>query len=56
LDKKAKKRLEVLRKKVTQLQQLLVAAKQQPDDPEEPARLQADLEKAQAEMQKLKAS
>jgi len=56
MDKKAKKRVEVLRKKITQFQVLLTAAKEQPDDPEEPARIQADIEKAQEEMQKLKAS
>jgi len=56
MDKKAKKRIEVLRKKITQMQQLLVASKQQPDDPDEPARIQADIETAQAEMHKLKAS
>jgi hypothetical protein len=56
LDKKAKKRIEVLRKKITQYQQLLAAAKEQPDDPDEPARLQVDIDKAQEEMQKLKAS
>ncbi len=56
MDKKAKKRVEVLRKKITQYQVLLTAAKQQPDDPDEPARIQADIEKAQEEMQKLKAS
>lgn len=56
MDKKAKKRVEVLRKKISQLQQLLVAAKQQPDDPAEPARLQAELDKAQAELSKLKES
>ncbi len=56
MDKKAKKRAEVLRKKITQLQQLLVAAKQQPDDPDEPARLQADIDKAHEELHKLKAS
>ncbi len=56
MDKKAKKRIEVLRKKITQMQQLLVAAKQQPDDPEEPARIQADIDKLKEEMQKLKAS
>ena len=56
MDKKAKKRVEVLRKKIVQMQQLLAAAKQQPDDPDEPARLQADIDKAQEEMQKLKAS
>gem|GEM_PF-1544445 len=37
MDKKAKKRVEVLKKKITQTQQLLAAAKQQPDDPEERA-------------------
>lgn len=56
MDKKAKKRTEVLRKKIAQLQQLLAAAKQQPDDPEEPARLQADLDKAQKELHELKDS
>jgi len=56
MDKKAKKRVEVLRKKIAQLQQLLVASKEQPDDPEEPARLQAELDKATEELQKLKAS
>lgn len=54
MDKKAKKRVEVLRKKIAQLQQLLTAAKQQPDDPDEPKRLQADLDKAQAELHSLK--
>jgi hypothetical protein len=56
MDKKAKKRVEVLRKKIAQLQQLLIAAKQQPDDPDEPARLQADLDKAQKELHELKDS
>ena len=56
MDKKAKKRAEVLRKKITQLQQLLAAAKEQPDDPEEPARLQAEIDGLQAEMHQLKAS
>ena len=56
MDKKAKKRVEVLRKKITQMQQLLAAAKQQPDDPDEPARIQAEIDQAHQEMQKLKAS
>lgn len=56
MDKKAKKRVEVLRKKIAQLQQLLAAAKLQPDDPEEPARLQADLDSAQKELHELKVS
>ena len=56
MDKKAKKRIEVLRKKMPQLQQLLAAAKEQPDDPEEPARLQAEIDAAKAEIGKLKSS
>ena len=56
MDKKAKKRIEVLRKKITQLQQLIAAARQQPDDPDEPRRLQAELDKAQEELSKLKDS
>ena len=56
MDKKAKKRIEVLRKKVAQLQKQLAGAKQQPDDPEEPARIQADIDAAKAEMDKLKSS
>lgn len=56
MDKKAKKRVEVLRKKISQLQHLLAAARQQPDDPDEPRRLQADLDKAQEELHKLKDS
>ena len=56
MDTKAKKRIEVLRKRIPQLQLLLAAAKQQPDDPEEPARLQAELAKVQEEIQKLKDS
>lgn len=56
MDKKAKKRVEVLRKKISQTQQRLAAAKLQPDDPEEPARLQAELDAMMAEMQKLKDS
>jgi hypothetical protein len=54
MDKKAKKRAEVLRKKLTQLQQLLAASREQPDDPQEPARLQAEIDKVQEELHKLK--
>lgn len=56
MDKKTKKRIEVLRKKLPQLQQMLAGAKEQPDDPEEPARLQAELDAAKAEIHKLKSS
>ena len=50
MDKKAKKRIEVIRQKLTTLQQQLAGAKRQPDDPQEPARLQAEIDKLQAEL------
>ncbi|MCA9236179.1 MAG: hypothetical protein KDA44_11955 [Planctomycetales bacterium] len=56
MDKKAKKRIEVLRKKLDTLQQKLAGAKQQPDDPDEPARIQQEIDDARAEMKTLKAS
>lgn len=54
MDKKAKKRVEVLRKKLATLQQQLAGAKQQPDDPDEPARIQAEIDKTHAELARLK--
>lgn len=54
MDKKAKKRIEVLRKKVTHLQQQLAGAKQQMDDPREVQQLEASIAEAQAEIEKLK--
>jgi hypothetical protein len=56
MDKKAKKRIEIIRQKLATLQQQLTGAKRQPDDPEEPARLQAEIDKLHAEMAKLKES
>jgi len=56
MDKKAKKRIDVIRQKLTTLQQQLAGAKRQPDDPHEPARLQAEIDKLQQELTKLKES
>ena len=56
MDKKAKKRLEVLRKKVGDLQPRLAGAKQQMDDPREVKLLEEQLAAAQHEIDKLKAS
>ena len=56
MDKKAKKRVEVLRKKLETLQQKLSGAKQQMDDPEEVQQLQAQIDAAKTEMAELKAS
>lgn len=56
MDKKAKKRIEVLRKKVTQLQQRLAGAKEQMDDPEEVRQYESQIAEAQQEIEKLKTS
>jgi hypothetical protein len=56
MDKKAKKRIEVLRKKITQLQQQLAGAKQQMDDPDEVRQYELQIAAAQEEIDKLKAS
>lgn len=54
MDKKAKKRIEVIRQKLATLQQQLSGAKRQPDDPQEPVRLQAEIDKLQQELARLK--
>jgi hypothetical protein len=54
MDKKAKKRIELLRKKISDLQPRLAGAKRQLDDPDEVRRLEAELAAAQAEIEKLK--
>jgi hypothetical protein len=54
VDKKDKKRLEVLQQKISKLQQLLAAAKKQPDDPADVPRLEKELAAAHAELTALK--
>ena len=56
MDKKAKKRIEVLRGKLATLQPKLAGAKQQPDDPGEPARIQKEIDAIRAEIETLKNS
>ncbi len=56
MDKKAKKRHEVIKKKLEQLRQQLAGAKQQPDDPDEIIQLQAEIGKLEAEALELKQS
>ena len=56
MDKKAKKRVQVLRQKLAKLQQQLTGAKQQMDDPEEVPRIEKSIADVQAEMAKLKES
>ena len=54
MDKKKKKRLDVLQQKITKLQKLLAAEKKQPDDPTEIPRIEAELTKAHEEITSLK--
>lgn len=56
MDKKAKKRVEVLRKKIAQLQQQLAGERQQMDDPHLVQQLEASIAEAQQEIEKLKVS
>jgi hypothetical protein len=54
MDKKAQKRIEMLRKKVNDIQQRLAGARKQMDDPSEVAQLESELAAAQQEIEKLK--
>lgn len=54
MDTKAKKRHEVIKKKLEQLRPRLAGAKQQADDPSEAADLQKEIDALEAEMAKLK--
>ena len=54
MDKKAKKKVDVLRQRLTKLHQQLSGAKKQLDDPSEVQRLERDVAAAEAELEKLK--
>ena len=56
MDKKAKKRIDLLHKKMNDLQQRLSGARKQMDDESEVRQLEADLAATKAEIEKLKAS
>lgn len=56
MDKKAKKRIDLLRKKVIDMQQRLSGAKQQMDDPSEVQQLEQEIAAAKQEIEKLSAS
>ncbi len=55
VDKKAKKKIDVLRDRITKLRQQLAGAKKQLDDPEEVERLEREIAAAQAELDKINA-
>jgi hypothetical protein len=54
VDKKAKKRIEVLRQKIQKLQLQLAGARQQQDEPGEVTKLEAEIAAAQSEIERLK--
>ena len=54
VDRKTKKKLEVLRKKLGTLRQQLAGVRRQTDDPSEVERLAAETSKVEEEMKKLK--
>jgi hypothetical protein len=53
VDKKAKKKQDILRQRLQKLNQQLAGARKQMDDPEEVRRLESDLATAKAELDKL---
>ncbi|MDG2383954.1 MAG: hypothetical protein P8N76_19945 [Pirellulaceae bacterium] len=56
MDKKAKKRIEVLRQRIVKIQQQLSGARQQDDEPGEVERLEQEINDVKAEIEKLKSS
>ena len=56
MDTKAKKKIDVLRQRLTKLQQQLAGARKQMDDPDEVRRLEKEVSAAEVELEKLKAS
>lgn len=56
MDKKSQKRIDLLRKKVGDLQQRLAGARKQMDDAHEVVQLEKELAEAQQEIEKLKKS
>jgi ribosomal protein L29 len=54
MDKRDKKRSEVLKTRLVKLRQLLAAAKSQPDDVDEIRKLEKEIADATAELAKLK--
>lgn len=54
MDKKTKKRLEILRQKVERSQKLLAAAKEQTDEPNEIVQIEKQIEEYKSEIAELK--
>lgn len=56
MDKKAKKRIDLLNQKLQKLRQQLAGAKKQLDDPADVKRLEAEIATAEGELRELKKS
>ena len=56
MNKKVKKKLDVVHRKLQQLRQRLAGAKQQDDEPGEIQRLEDEIRSLEAEVEKLRAS
>jgi cob(I)alamin adenosyltransferase len=56
MDKKAKKKLDVINQKLAKMRQQLAGARKQDDEPGEVKRLEEEIAALQAEAEKLKAS
>jgi hypothetical protein len=56
MDKKAKKRIDLLNQKLQKLRQQLAGAKKQLDDPADVKRLEAEIAAAEGELRELKKS
>jgi DNA-binding FrmR family transcriptional regulator len=54
MDKKAKKRIDLLQPKLQKLRQQLAGAKKQLDEPDEVKRLESEIAAIEAELRKLK--
>ncbi|HUY89520.1 MAG TPA: hypothetical protein VMV10_12365 [Pirellulales bacterium] len=56
MDKKAKKRIDLLQQRLQKLRQQLAGAKKQMDEPEDVTRLEREIADVNAELEKLKKS
>jgi uncharacterized membrane protein len=54
MDKKAKKRIDLLHQRLQKLRLQLAGARQQPDEPEDLQRIEKEIAAAEAELAKLK--
>ena len=56
MDKKAKKKIDILQQRLQKMRQQLAGAKQQADEPDEVQRIEQEISRTLAEIEKLKSS